>query len=298
MQIAFPATLCAQIGLPDAARRCAYEAFYTRNAEIERILSDPERRFVPVCMRALRRDRGAGAAFSLAAALAVVDVHTRRLYAEKGLPQQVFVNTMRDISVWVHDAAWAYRVTGLCNVPWIAHVLFLEIFWIGRLEFEFSKTNFAAARLPFAARKTVPIADKAPVLNVHIPADGKLLPKAAEDAFSAAERFFATYFPQYKYAGFVCDSWLLDENNRRFMRPDSNILRFADAFDHVVQTRHSNHELLRRLWGVKHVSRQKLRTLPEETSLQAAAKAYLCARGRSFNGYGMRLRRETEQSPV
>lgn len=298
MQIAFPSSLCTQIGLPDAARRCAYEAFCTRNAEIERILSDTERRFVPVCMRALRRDRGAGAALSLAAALAVADVHTRRLYAEKGLPQQVFVNTMRDISVWVHDAAWAYRVTGLCNVPWIAHVLFLEIFWIGRLEFEFSKTNFAAARLPLAARRRVPIPDKTAVLNVHIPADGKLLPKAAEDAFSAAERFFATYFPQYKYAGFVCDSWLLDENNRRFMRQKSNILHFADAFDHVVQTRRSNHELLRRLWGVKHVSRQKLRTLPEETSLQAAAKAYLCARGRSFNGYGMRLRRETEQSPV
>ena len=119
----------------------------------------------------------------LRAALVIADVHTRRLYAEKGLPQQVFVNTMRDISVWVHDAAWAYRVTGLCNVPWIAHILFLEIFWIGRLEFEFSKTNFAAARLPLAARRRVPIPDKTAVLNVHIPADGKLLPKAVEDAF-------------------------------------------------------------------------------------------------------------------
>lgn len=298
MQIAFPSSLCTQIGLPDAARRCAYEAFYTRNAEIERILSDPERRFVPVCMRALRRDRGAGAALSLAAALAVADVHTRRLYAEKGLPQQVFTDSMRDIALWVHDAAWAYRVTGLCNVPWIAHILFLEIFWIGRLEFEFSKTNFAAARLPLAARKTVPIADKAPVLNVHIPADGRLLPKAVEESFSAAERFFAAYFPQYKYAGFVCDSWLLDENNRRFMRPESNILRFADAFDCVVQTGRANHELLRRLWGINHISHKKLCALPEETSLQRAAKAYLCAGGRSFNGYGFRLRRENPQMPV
>ncbi len=298
MQTAFPQALCAQIKLPDAARRCAYEAFCTQNAEIEQILSDPERCFVPVCMRALRRNRGAGAALSLAAALVIADIYTRRLYAEKGLPRQVFTDTMRDITVWVRDAAWAYRVTGLCNVPWIAHVLFLEIIWVGRLEFEFSKTNFAAARLPLEARRSVPIADKTPILNVHIPASGKLLPQAVEDSFSMAEQFFAKHFPQYEYAGFVCDSWLLDQNNRSFMQADSNILRFADAFDCVMQTGRKNRELLRRLWGVQHISRKKLRALPEETGLQHAAKAYLLAGRRSFNGYGFRLRRENTQPPV
>ena len=294
---AFPAALCEQIGLAGPALSAAMTAFQREQKTLGALLENPRARFLPLCGRALLRDKAAGAAFALAAALAVADTYTRAQYRKRGIPDTVYIASLRDIVLWVRDAEWADGVAGLCNAPWIAHTLFLELFWIGRLQFEFSKTDYRQARLPKNVRKTAPFPDGAPVLNVHIPASGPLRLPDAIASFAAAQDFFCSYFPEYAFAGFVCDSWLLDERNRSFMRPDSNILQFFSAFDLVVQTRRKNRELLRRLWGKRRAGKRTLAALEEKTSLQRAAKAYLLSGGKSYNGYGFRMPQKSGANP-
>ena len=298
MTPAFPKALCRQLGLAKPAAAAAEAAFAQARGQLEALLENPWARFLSLCGRALRRDKAAGAAFTLAAALAVADTYTRAQYRKRGIPEAVYLASLGDIALWVRDAEWADGVLGLCNAPWIAHTLFLELFWLGRLQFEFFETDYRQARLPKSARKIAPFPDGAKVLNVHIPARGRLRLSEAEASFSAAEAFFHTYFPEFAFAGFVCDSWLLDERNRRFMRPDSNILQFFSAFDLVVPTRRKNRELLRRLWGRRRAGRRTIAALSENTSLQRAAKAYLLAGGKSYNGYGFRRLQKNGESPL
>ena len=69
-----------------------------------------------------------------------------------------------------------------------------------------------------------------PILRVHIPAKGRLVPELADAAFEEAKEFFAKYYPEHKWKTFVCSSWLLDQNLQKVLKPDSNILKFQNRF--------------------------------------------------------------------
>lgn len=291
MQLEFISDLCAKIELPAAAQTCAFAVLTKQSKQIERLLKQKQPRAIAACTRALRWHRARGAAFSLAFALAAAEQAFHR-YASLGIPESIYYASMRDISIWVRTAAREEQIDGLCEIAWIQHTLYLQLFRIGRLQYQFFTTNHTVSGLSLQARKTLPVASGVPVLNVHIPQDGKLDYAACVASFDAAEVFFAQFFPKYTYAGFVCDSWLLDANNRAFMAPESNILRFADLFDCVVQTTAQHSELPRRLWGKAQVSRLAWDNLAEDTTLQRAAKAYLRDGGKTGNGYGFRAKRE------
>lgn len=72
------------------------------------------------------------------------------------------------------------------------------------------------------------------VLNVHIPAIGKLEMAAVEDAFAQAEVFFEKYYPEKQFRAWVCSSWLLDTGLKEVLKPESNILQFQSRFRIVL----------------------------------------------------------------
>jgi hypothetical protein len=80
------------------------------------------------------------------------------------------------------------------------------------------------------------------VVDVHIPAAGPLLPEDCDESIARAKDFFATYFPEYAYRHFTCDSWLLDPTLTRVLKEDSNILKFQKRFS--VATKHPSDSLL------------------------------------------------------
>ena len=47
--------------------------------------------------------------------------------------------------------------------------------------------------------------------------------------------FFAEYFPAYRSAQFLCESYLMEPKLLLFLKPDSNIARFQSLFD-IVET--------------------------------------------------------------
>ncbi len=74
------------------------------------------------------------------------------------------------------------------------------------------------------------LADGDPVLSVHIPGHDKMTPELVADAFTRARDFFKTYYKEKGFKAFVCSSWLLDTGLARFLKSDSNIIKFQKEF--------------------------------------------------------------------
>ena len=58
-----------------------------------------------------------------------------------------------------------------------------------------------------------------------------------------AKKFFAKYFPDFKYEHFTTDTWLLDTTINDLLKPGSNIIVFQEMF-HIVERKKSD-EILR-----------------------------------------------------
>lgn len=285
MDLNFIQDLCKKINLPSEACETALRVLLTDAKAIQRAQKHADLTHLHIPYRRLRKNRADGAAFCLGFALAEAE-HAFYRYKQLTIPDEIYYDTMQDISVWVNTCAREEGIVGLCELSWIRHALYLNLFRIGRLQYQFFKTNHIASGIPPKVCAQVPIGSRQPVLNIHIPEGERLELSACQQSLKEAVAFFSAYFPQYAYRGFVCDSWLLDKHNAQFMRPDSNILRFASLFDCVVQTNSENNELIRRLWGIHTACREELAMLPEDTDLQKRAKQYLLSGGKTGNGYG------------
>lgn len=239
-------------------------------------------------VKALRKDREKGASVCLAAAL-LISEDAYKQYKKLGIPDNVFYDTFSDISVWVNTAKREENIDGLLEVWWIRHILYLNMFKLGRMQYQFYKTDYILSGLsPFQIHKA-PIKNKSKVLNIHIPEGARLDYAECEKSLSMARRFFSEYFPEYDYKGFVCDSWLLDPRNARFMSTDSNIMKFSNLFCTVLKPHKNNKEIIRRLWG-KQNEKTDFSLLSEDTDLQKRTKNYLLLGGKTGNGYGFILK--------
>ena len=149
----------------------------------------------------------------LAASLAAAG-HTRRLYRENGVGEDVYRATMgcfarflretREIAGrWRYDRAfWTWRQTGGL------------LFRLGALEYEYCVWEGEA--LPPGLERG------APVLSVHIPSDASLTREALDQSYAQAERFFAGEGRRFCRGGapgaVLCGSWLLARPGRSCCR--------------------------------------------------------------------------------
>lgn len=207
-------------------------------------------------------------------------------YREKNIPDEFFYDTMSDITVWVNTLKREENVDGLKNIGWLYNHFKFELFKIGRLQYQFFKTNYVASGVPLLKFSQMTIKNHRPVLNIHIPEGDTLELHKCKDSINSAKEFFEKYFPEYKFDGFVCDSWLLDPNNTLFMDKNKNIVKFSELFDTVIRTKHNNFEIVKRLWGKDIKSVDDIKDFSEITDLQKRTKAYILSGGKTGNGYG------------
>lgn len=111
-----------------------------------------------------------------------------------------------------------------------------------------------------------------PIVSVHIPSGGKLLPEVCEEAYAKMREILKTYYPDYHYTYFACEhSWLMDPHLADFLPEDSNIIRFQEKY-----TRYQNNAngkgVYDFLFFVPHST--PLADLPADTSLRKAIKAH------------------------
>lgn len=195
-------------------------------------------------------------------------------YREMGISESVFRDTMSDIGIWCENNS----NKGLHNTSWIKNHLSLELFKIGRLQFQMYKVPKTADFI-----KSLPFGASTPVLNVHIPQGEKLDIEKCRQSLLNAVPFFGKYFPEFRFDYFFCESWLLYDKNREFMKRDSNIVRFMDMFD-IVYSAPVDSQAIERIFGKRSLN---FRLYPENTSLQKSAKQYIISGGRLGFGIGI-----------
>ena len=71
-------------------------------------------------------------------------------------------------------------------------------------------------------------------LSVHIPGNEKMSEDIIKSSFIEAKAFFDKYHSDTEFKAFYCSSWLLDTGFERFLKPESNILKFQKNFKVVL----------------------------------------------------------------
>ncbi len=144
-------------------------------------------------------------------------------YEEKGIPEEILLDTLSDIPRWAITHSGLKGELFLGELPWLSNHLGFELFKIGRLQF----------RMNGATRDfdKVGIKKGDPIMEIHIPAEGKLDKELAKESIARSKEFFKKYFPEYSWEYYTCDSWLLDTALKKYLPENSNILNFQALFE-------------------------------------------------------------------
>ena len=149
-------------------------------------------------------------------------------YEEKGISEQILVDTLACIRRWL--LVWADRRDALYlgEMGWLRRHLSMQLFKLGRLQFCMAPAEHGIEK--YGVKKG------APIIEVHIPDDPEpFTPEACAESFKLAREFFARYYPEYEYKCFTCHSWLLDPTLGDYLSEGSNIIKFASLFDVVAK---------------------------------------------------------------
>lgn len=147
-------------------------------------------------------------------------------YRERGIGEDVLLATLSDIGIWLDVWSELKGELYLGELNWLCRHLDMKLFRLGRLQFGFGRCEHDCPS--WGLKKGDP------VIEVHIPADGPILPEECEASLVSARKFFAEYYPEYRYEYFTCHSWLLDPTLKKLLRDNSNIIRFQDMFQNAA----------------------------------------------------------------
>ena len=197
-------------------------------------------------------------------------------YDALGIPQDIYENNLTDITLWCDDFTTKNSLPGIAQWRWAGKSLRLELFRLGRLQFE-----------PIALEEAVVLNGRSfsagtPALNVHIPAGEPLDPEACLASFHQSENFFPRYLGK-AYPLFICSSWLMAPALKEVLPPSSRILQFQSMFE-TLSTQ-PNRQAEERVFGFL---AEDPTTYPENTSLQQALKSYLLSGKQAMSACAVR----------
>ncbi len=124
------------------------------------------------------------------------------------------------------------------------------------------------------------------VASVHIPSSEPFTWELCQQSFAEAAEILKKYYPEKNVKAFYCSSWMLEKRLRELMGKDTNVTKFADLFH--VYPRCSEATAVYSFLFHKG-SPVPPQELPEETSMQRAVKAYLCAGNHFYEKAGIIL---------
>ena len=203
-------------------------------------------------------------------------------YEKKGITEDILSDTLADIKRWA-DIYKNYSggKTGLEEIDWIIRHMRCELFKLGRLQFAFGEAECTDEEYGINKGESI--------IEVHIPSGGKLSLEECEKSFEKAEQFFKKYFPEYEYRFYTCHSWLLDDNLRKILREDSNILKFRELFS-VIREDASNAALKYIFrWNIKE---EEISDYDCVNSMQKSMKEYFTSGGKLYESYGIIKRKK------
>ena len=181
--------------------------------------------------------------------------------AERGIPEEITVKTLKDVNVWFDNYESQFKKTGLKEFCWLRYHYTADLFHIGRLQFRLEKSL-----------EGIPSGEYA--IETHIPQGQPLRYDECLESFKEATAFFDKYFPEIKADYFMCDSWLLSPELQNILNPETNIAKFNSLWTVIPFVKDNSAQAIERVFGFG-FKRAELENAPEETSLQRAVKAHL-----------------------
>ena len=146
-------------------------------------------------------------------------------YRKKGLPLNVFFDSMTDITAWLRNTKRNYGVIGIAKGrSWQTNLYRGIVTRHGRLECN-TECFYDGPELKDENGEIL-VQQGAPLIQLHIPEDGPMDMESCGRSMKRMAEFFAAYRPDYHWTGFHCASWLLDAQLVPMLSEHSNIMKF------------------------------------------------------------------------
>ena len=186
----------------------------------------------------------------------------KRRYDERGLPEDVFYNTVADLKYKNEECRLLYGISGTFVTPWFPGFFMLERFALGRLQFELIKLGHDCVC------NGITLTKDSDAISIHIPRTGTRLDREEVlDSYRQAKEFYKDSFKD-RPTVFACHSWLLYPWNEKILSPSSNLYAFYKDFQIVAQGDNPNHDDAWRLFDC--VLPEDPSKLPRDSSLRRA----------------------------
>ena len=205
----------------------------------------------------------------------------RAQHAARGIPAAVTQATVRDMELWLRKYRHKHGTWGFDQAAWANSYFSGRLYALGRLQFEMGVFDLPA----------VPgvLQPGDPVLQVHIPATGKLEDDECGQALQQAGEFFPRYFPDHAFRALVCVSWMMNPQLAHGLPPTANLVRFLRRFQPLPLPDGTDDQMWERVFGGRVAD---LAAAPRDTALRRAILDHLAAGGRWPLAAGYILRRE------
>lgn len=187
-------------------------------------------------------------------------------YQETHIPDRYFVDTMKCFRRFIEECKAKNGRYYFDRGWWTYRQLSMTLFRVGTLEYEFCTH------------------EGEPVIGIHIPSDADLSKESVDDSLKQAEEFFQTYFSDYTYNKYTCDSWLLSPALLPLLSEKSNIRSFQQRF-HILRKDEKDREYIE--WVFQVTADTAYENLPEKTSLQRKIKKLMLEGGGVGAAYGI-----------
>lgn len=187
-------------------------------------------------------------------------------YQKKHIKDTIYRDTMKCFSRFIEECKKKNGRMFFDRDWWTYRQISMSLFRIGELEYEFQKY------------------EDENVIAIHIPSDANLSKGAVDASMKQAEIFFQTYYHDYKYEKYSCDSWLLSPRLKPLLSKKSNILSFQNRF-HIVRENNEDKGYIEWLFQVPIDTNYK--NLPAKTDLQKKVKEILLNGGNIGSAYGI-----------
>ncbi len=211
-------------------------------------------------------------------------------YLKIGQTDEMFYRNMTDLKCKLGVCRDVYDVIGLsAPMTWFDRFYFPDRFWLGRFQFEDVKFSHK-----YYEKDGVIVREGDTVINVHIPEGMPLNEQLALESYDMACDFYKELYEKQGYLVFVCHSWLLFEDNKKILKPESNIVKFLNQFEIIENEPQEKFDDAWRIFGSSSL-KDYPNGLAEDTSMQRAFKKWLCDGNRAGVGYGIRIHRKCDQ---
>ena len=193
--------------------------------------------------------------------------HLRTLYEKECIPEEIFDFSVCDLKWKAKECYNVYGVWGSYVGGWTFGFFKLQLFAIGRLQFELRK-------FPQSINTGHIIIDQGePYLNVHIPSSGPLDYALCQDSYRKAAAFFQERYSLDRII-FGCHSWLLAPCLTELLPQNSRILTFAQDYTVIEVTQDAQYKHLDKIFSTRELPENR-DDLPEDTNLRRTMKKWI-----------------------